>query len=42
MLWTISVLLVGIYIGVRFDDVLTAFVIDLKDRVVNLKRKVIG
>jgi hypothetical protein len=34
MLWTVFVLGVGIYIGVRFDDNLTAFAQNLKTKVI--------
>ncbi len=34
MIWTLFVLGVGIYIGVRFDDALTAFATNLKTKVI--------
>jgi len=34
MLWTLFVLSVGIYIGVRFDDNLTAFATNLKTKII--------
>ncbi len=34
MLWTLFVFAVGVYVGVRFDDNLTAFATNLKTKVI--------